>query len=284
MISGAAHLGLGLAGVGRHEEALAAFEQAVTQGATFEVEPRFTGRATAMWAGVLRELFEIEEARRLNEHAIALGEEARFPGSQVSGKIDLLLLDVIAGEVGRAESAWPSLWEAAAQTKGWHQWLWTTRLLHAKAEIALGAGRAEQALDAALEALATAERYRRRKYVQASRLSLGRALHNLGRIEEALAELGRALPGAQELAHPPTIWSTASLSRVCARMRMTTMAPTKHTGWRGARSTSSQPVFPRRDESVSSPPPTSRPRSLSPAERAVQTVPAIGRRGASGPP
>ena len=217
MISGPAHLGLGLAGVGRHEEALATFEQAVTQGAMFEVEPRFTSRATAMWAGVLRELFEIEEARRLNEHAIALGEEARFPGSQVSGKIDLLLLDVIAGEVGRAESAWPSLWEAAAQTKGWHQWLWTTRLLHAKAEIALGAGRAEQALDAALEALATAERYRRRKYVQASRLSLGRALHNLGRVEEALAELGRALPGAQELAHPPTIWSTAvALARVRA--------------------------------------------------------------------
>jgi predicted Zn-dependent protease len=124
---------------------------------------------------------------------------------------------VIAGEVGRAESAWPSLWEAAAQTKGWHQWLWTTRLLHAKAEIALGAGRAEQALDAALEAVATAERYRRRKYVQASRLSLGRALHNLGRIDEALAELGRALPGAQELAHPPTIWGTAvALARVRA--------------------------------------------------------------------
>jgi class 3 adenylate cyclase/tetratricopeptide (TPR) repeat protein len=217
MISGPAHLGLGLAGVGRHEEALAAFEQAVTQGAMFEVEPRFTSRATAMWAGVLRELFEIEEARRLNERAIALGEEARFPGSQVSGKIDLLLLDLMAGDVGRAESAWPSLWEAAAETKGWHQWLWTTRLLHAKAEIALGAGRAELALDAALEALASAERYRRRKYVQASRLSLGRALHELGRIEDALAELGRALPGAQELAHPPTLWSTAvALARVRA--------------------------------------------------------------------
>ncbi len=209
MISGPAHLGLGLAGLGRHEEALAAFEQAVTQGAMFEVEPRFTSRATAMWAGVLRELFEIEEARRLNERAIALGEEARFPGSQVSGKIDLLMLDLIVGDVGRAEAAWPSLWEAAAQTKGWHQWLWTTRLLHAKAEIALVAGRAEEAFDAALEALATAERYRRRKYVQASRLSLGRALHELGRIEDALVELGRALPDAQELAHPPTVWSTA---------------------------------------------------------------------------
>src|SRR5918996_593122 len=156
MISGPAHLGLGLAGLGRHEEALVAFEQAVTQGATFEVEPRFTSRATAMWAGVLRELYELDDARRLDERAIALGEEARFPGSQVSGKIDLLMIDLLSGEVGHAETAWPSLWEAAGQTKGWHQWLWTTRLRHAKAEIALAAGRAEEAAADALDAIGVA--------------------------------------------------------------------------------------------------------------------------------
>jgi class 3 adenylate cyclase/tetratricopeptide (TPR) repeat protein len=210
MISGPAHLGLGLAGLGGHEEALQAFERAVTQGATFEVEPRFTSRATAMWAGVYRELFEIEDARALNARAIALGEEARFPGSQVSGKIDLLVLDVMTGDIGRAEAAWPGLWEAATETKGWHQWLWTTRLLHAKGEIALGLGRHEDAANAAREALATAERYRRRKYVQASQLTLGRALAALGRPEEAIAELEGALAGAQALAHPPSIWSAAA--------------------------------------------------------------------------
>jgi class 3 adenylate cyclase/tetratricopeptide (TPR) repeat protein len=210
MISGPAHLGLGLAGLGRHEEALQALEQAVAQGATFEVEPRFTSRATAMWAGVHRELLEIGDARALNERAIALGEEARFPGSQVSGKIDLLMLDVMTGEIGHAEAAWPPLWEAAAETKGWHQWLWTTRLLHAKAEIALLLGRAEDAATAALEAIGTAERYRRRKYVQASQLTLGRALGALGRSGEAIAEFERALTSAQTLAHPPSIWTAAA--------------------------------------------------------------------------
>jgi class 3 adenylate cyclase/tetratricopeptide (TPR) repeat protein len=210
MISGPAHLGLALAGLGRHEEALAALEQAVAQGAMFEVEPRFTSRATAMWAGVLRELYELEDARRLNERAIALGEEARFPGSQVSGKIDLLVMDVLTGDVGRAESAWPSLWESAVQTKGWHQWLWMTRLLHAKAELALVAGRAEEAATAAREAIAEAERYPRAKYVQASRLTLGRALHALGQADQAVSELREALEGAEQLGHPPAIWSTAA--------------------------------------------------------------------------
>ena len=217
MVSGPAHLGLALAGLGRHEEALEALEQAVANGATLEVEPRFTSRATAMWAGVLRELYELGDARQLAERAIALGEEARFPGSQVSGKIDLLVMDLLVGEVGRAEAAWPALWEAAGQTKGWHQWLWVTRLLHAKAEIALASGRAEDAATAALEAIAEAERFRRRKYVHASRLTLGRALHALGRTDEAIPELRRAVEGTTELGHPPAIWSTAAaLARVLA--------------------------------------------------------------------
>jgi class 3 adenylate cyclase/tetratricopeptide (TPR) repeat protein len=210
MISGPAHLGLGLAGLGRHEEALVALEQAVTQGANFEVSPRFTSRAAAMWAGVLRELYELDDARRLDERAIALGEEASFPGSQVSGQIDLLVIDLLNGEVGQAESAWPALWEAAGQTKGWHQWLWTTRLRHAKAEISLAGGRAEEAAAEALEAIRGAESFSRRKYVAASRLTLGRALQALGRTDDAVAALRQALEEAQALSHPPSIWPAAA--------------------------------------------------------------------------
>ncbi|HXG76555.1 MAG TPA: adenylate/guanylate cyclase domain-containing protein [Gaiellaceae bacterium] len=218
MVSGPAHLGLALAGLGRHEEALVAFEQAVAAGANFEVEPRFTSRATAMWSGTLRELFELADARQLAERAIALGAEARFPGSQVSGKIDLLVLDLLEGEVGRAEAAWSPLWEASVQTKGWHQWLWTTRLLHAKGEIELASGRAQPAAEAAQEALELAQRYQRRKYVAASRALLGRALLELGRAPEAVATLRTALAAAQELRHPQSVWPVAgALARALER-------------------------------------------------------------------
>jgi tetratricopeptide (TPR) repeat protein len=210
MISGPAHLGLALAGLGRHEEALPVLERAATQGANLEVLPRFTSRATAMWAGVLRELYDLDESRRLSERAIALGEEAGFPGSQVSGKIDLLVIDLLTGDVGRAETAWPSLWDAAVATKGWHQWLWMTRLRHAKAEVELAAGQPEDAAAAALEALEAAERFRRLKYVAASRITLGAALLELGRPADALEHFRRALAETQQLAHPPSIWSAAA--------------------------------------------------------------------------
>ena len=211
MISGPAHLGLALAGLGRHEEALVELERAAITGANLEVQPRFTSRATAMWAGVLREVYDLDESRRLSERAIALGEEASFPGSQVSGKIDLLVLDLLTGDVGRAEAAWPSLWDAAVATKGWHQWLWMTRLRHAKAEVELATGRPEDATAAALEALEVAERFRRLKYVAASRLTLGAALLELGRSEDAAEHLRRALAESQQLAHPPSIWSAAAI-------------------------------------------------------------------------
>jgi tetratricopeptide (TPR) repeat protein len=211
MISGPAHLGLGLAGLGRHEEALEALERATTVGANLEIQPRFTSRATAMLAGVHRELYELDEARELNERAIALGEEASFPGSQVSGKIDLLLIDLLTGEVGRAEVSWPSLWEAAVATKGWHQWLWMTRLRHAKAEVALAAGRGEEAAAEALEALEFAKRFGRLKYVATSRTTLGAALLKLDRPHDAAEQLRQALADAEDLSHPPSIWTAAAI-------------------------------------------------------------------------
>jgi class 3 adenylate cyclase/tetratricopeptide (TPR) repeat protein len=210
VVNGGAQLALSLSGLGRHEEALAVFEGVVAQGRELEAQPRFTSRAMNMWAGVLHELHEIDEARAKNDEAIALGERAGFPGSQVSGKIDLLYSDLVLGEVGRAESSLPALRTAAEATKGWHQWLWITRLARAEAELALAAGRHEEALELALQAIALAERYQRLKYAATSRLVLGRALRLTGRAPEAVESLQQALAEAERLKHPPTTWRAAA--------------------------------------------------------------------------
>jgi tetratricopeptide (TPR) repeat protein len=210
VVNGGAQLALSLSGLGRHEEALALFERVVAQGRELEAQPRFTSRAINMWAGALHEVFEIDEARAKNEEAIALGERAAFPGSQVSGKIDLLYSDLVLGDVGRAEESVPALQAAAEATKGWHQWLWITRLARAKAEVALAVARHEEALELAAEAIAMAERYHRLKYAATSRIVFGRALREAGRATEAVDALGQALAEADRLKHPPTIWSAAA--------------------------------------------------------------------------
>jgi class 3 adenylate cyclase len=211
VVNGSADLGLALTGLGRHEEALAAFERGVAHGKELELQPRFTSRLTNMWAGALRELYDLDAARRLNEEAVASGESVSFPGAIVSGKIDLLLIDLLQGDVGAAEASVPALAEAVKGTRGWHQWLWAGRLAHARAEIELAAGRHDEAVERAREALSTAERYSRAKYVAASRRTLAAALLAAGTPEAAAGEAGRALAAAERLKHPPSIWQASAI-------------------------------------------------------------------------
>ena len=216
-VNGGAHLGLALTGLGRHEEALTVFEHVAAEGRDLELQPRFTARLTNMWAGTLRELHDLEAAARLNEEAVEFGERVKFPGAEISGKIDLLACDLMAGEIGKAETVWPSLWERAEATKGWHGWLWIARLSTAKAEIELGAGRVEQAAEQAAWAAAHADKHRRFKYSIASRLVLVPALLALGRRGEALEAARRAVADAEQLRHPQSLWrSVAALSQALA--------------------------------------------------------------------
>jgi tetratricopeptide (TPR) repeat protein len=203
LVNGHANLALALTGLGRHEEALEVFARGTAHGRELELRPRFTARIMNMWGGTLRELYELEEARRLHEEAIDLASRSAFAGAEVSGRLDLLQLDLAAG-------AWPGLCEAAAATKGWHQWLWMTRLAEAKGGIELAAGRAEQAAEDARKAIEQAGRYRRLKYVVASRIVLGLALLELKREAVAGDVLRQALAEAEKLRHPPSIWRAAA--------------------------------------------------------------------------
>jgi tetratricopeptide (TPR) repeat protein len=219
LVSGGAHVGLTLAGQGRHEEALPYFERAAARGIELEVQPRLTGRLTNMWAGVLRELLDLPAARSLNDQAIEYGARAAFPAAQISGKIDVLYLDLLEGEVGRAVAAWPDLWAAAVETKGWHQWLWMTRLRAAKAEIEHARGRHEDAVEEAIAGIELAERFTRPKYALLARRTLGAALLDLDRPEEAAAALRAASAIADELGHPPSKWAVAAtLARALERI------------------------------------------------------------------
>jgi class 3 adenylate cyclase len=209
LVNGHANLGLSLTGLGRHEEALEVFKRGAAHGRELELQPRFTSRLINMWAGTLRELYEVEEARRLNEEAIELAGRISFPGAIVSGRIDVAALDLLRGDVGSAEAALPQLLEAAVATKGWHQWLWTTRIRALAAEVDLAAGRYGAAANAARAAVEQAESCARLKYVAVARLALGSALLGQGDAAAATDVLRQALAEAEALRHPPSIWNAS---------------------------------------------------------------------------
>jgi class 3 adenylate cyclase/tetratricopeptide (TPR) repeat protein len=210
VVNGHGDLGLSLTGLGRHEEALEVFARGAVQGRELELQPRFTSRLLNMWAGTLRELYELDEARGLNDEAIELAGGISFAGAVVSGQIDLAVLALLSGDIGVAEVALPKLLEAAAATKGWHQWLWTARIRALAAELELTAGRLDKAAEAAHGALEHAEHYRRLKYVAAARQTLGAALLAQGDAQTAAGVLRQALAEAETLKHPPSVWKSSS--------------------------------------------------------------------------
>ncbi|MFL5798741.1 MAG: AAA family ATPase [Actinomycetota bacterium] len=197
-------LGLTLVGLGRHEEAMQEFEQLIARGRELELAPRWTARALNMSSAAYRDCYLLDEARRRNDEGAELGMRAGFTIARIQGGIDHLFADLMEGEVARAEARWPDLWEATQGTKGWHQWLMTGRLAEARAEIALAAGRMQDAAEAAEEAIRQARGVGRVKYEVAARLVLAGALR--GEPGRAVAESRTALHGAKLLRHPPTLW------------------------------------------------------------------------------
>lgn len=206
----ASHLGLGLVGLGQHEEALAVYAEAATLGREHELVPRFTARVVAIWGGALRELGDLAGARERAAEALELSRRSGFPGPVVQSGIDLLCCDLLEGRVGEAERSWPRLHEMAEAMRSWHNWLTLGRLAVARAEIALAEGDADAAVTHATDAEAYARRTHRPKYVTAAQHVRGRALVDLGRVEEAISVLGAAAGGARRLGHPPARWQTES--------------------------------------------------------------------------
>jgi len=128
---------------------------------------------------------------------------------------DLLVTQLLAGDIGGAQAVWPSLWEAAEKATGWTTWLIVGRLICARAEIALHAESPESAVEWAGRAIEIARRTRRRKYEARSLTLLGQALALLGRREEALDSLRSAVVIADELVGPPARWQAqAALGQV----------------------------------------------------------------------
>jgi class 3 adenylate cyclase/tetratricopeptide (TPR) repeat protein len=208
---------LGLTGAGRHEEALAFLEPLVAHALELGTVLPWTARAINIGAGALRELYALEESRARNLEAAEVARRAPYPIAEAQSYVDLLFADLAEGEVGKADVAWPGLWETAQSLKGFHKWLVSGRLETARARISLGLGDHDQAATEAVRALASAQQTGRLKYEVESRLVLAESLIALGRSNEGVAEARTAVAGAERLRHPPTSWHAAAvLARLLA--------------------------------------------------------------------
>jgi tetratricopeptide (TPR) repeat protein len=211
LLRGGGSEALALAGLGRHEEAIVIWDElfgiAKELGHNMRVLLNYSSLA-------YRELLDLDEARRRSEEALELSAGQGFGMPRRFAQSDLLFTDLLAGDVGRAQAAWPDLWADAEGATAWTKWLIYGRLAAARAEIALEAEGPEPATEWAGRAIEIARRTRRRKYEARSLSLLGEALARLGRKDEALGALGVGVTLADELVGPPGRWAArAALGR-----------------------------------------------------------------------
>ncbi len=203
---------LALAGLGRHEEAVAIWEELLATAHELGRNPAVVLNYSAL---AYREVHDLEEARQRSERALELTAGETFGMPTQFARSDLLFTQLLAGDVGGAQTVWPSLWEGVGHATGWTTWLIAGRLATARAEIALHAETPETAIEWAARAIEVAQRTKRRKYEARSRTILGEALGQLGRRDEALAALRAAVALADELIGPPGRWrAREALGRV----------------------------------------------------------------------
>jgi tetratricopeptide (TPR) repeat protein len=207
-VTSACNVGLALVGLSRHEEGISWLDRAIQLGRDWEERSfRFTARAMNMRAGALRETGDTVAARTQSEEGLELAKDSGFPPAEISARLDLLYADLLEGDVGAAERTIPDLAEALEGAKGFHQFLWSIRLMAARTETAFLAGRHDDAISFGQTAVAEAQRFGRRKYDCLVRVPLARSLVATRRPKEAIDVLTPAVVEAERLGHLPSRWA-----------------------------------------------------------------------------
>jgi tetratricopeptide (TPR) repeat protein len=204
LLRGGGHEALTLVGLGRHEEAIAIWDELLKIAGDLGRSPNVLLNYSAV---AYRELYLLDEARRRSEEALELSATMGFGMPRQFAGSDLLFTQLLLGDIGAAQAAWPARWEGAREATAWTSWLIAGRLAAARAEIALHASEPpEVALEWAQRALDIARRTHRRKYEARSLTLLGQALSCLRRRDESLAALRSSVAIADELVGPPARW------------------------------------------------------------------------------
>jgi tetratricopeptide (TPR) repeat protein len=204
LLRGGGMEGLILAAMGRYEEAIASFDAVIAFG-------RELGRPVRVLlnysTSAFREIYDLEEARRRSEESLTIkGRSTSFHMPWMNALVDLIHTDVLAEEIGSAETRWRDLWDDVVATPAWEQWLLAGRMAALRSQMALASEGPEAAAEWAERAIAMARRVRRVKYEALARAVLGRALLALGREQDALRELRAAVRGADALENPAGRW------------------------------------------------------------------------------
>jgi class 3 adenylate cyclase/tetratricopeptide (TPR) repeat protein len=200
---------LALVAMGRHADGILLAESLLARAQ--DIGRRWGSFVRSIWSMALRDLAQMDKARLLNEEAIELAESVGAAFGATESMIDLFVIDLAQGDVGRAQEEMKGLRARIHERKTWFRWLAECRLAAAEASLALASEGPEPAVERSHAAVSAAQRAKRPKYEALARLTLGESLSRLGRPVDAIAELRPALAIADRLESPPMRWQARAL-------------------------------------------------------------------------
>jgi tetratricopeptide (TPR) repeat protein len=203
---------------GAYEDALRWYQQ-LSDYASTAGDKRLLARVPNVIGGVHLELFDLDEALRLNlEGAEVAQQYDPWPEPRAHSLVKAGLAYVYRGEHGPAEACLRRA-EALLEEDTWLRWRWQIALLHAWGELTLTQGHPDQAWLYAIQSLELATQTDSRKHIARAQRLQGAILAARGRLEEAVQTLATSVHGAEHLQTPREVWlGQAVLGKVLAQL------------------------------------------------------------------
>jgi tetratricopeptide (TPR) repeat protein len=151
------------------------------------------------------DIFDFEEALRLNREGAAIARELKFPEGEANSYVNLAADYLVLGEPERAK---PHLLaaERVLQEDAWFRWLYNIRLQEKFAEYWMAKGDLQRAASYAATALEMARNTRRRKHIAWAQKLLGDVAAMEERHEQAVQDYEAGLSALKDHPCPSVEW------------------------------------------------------------------------------
>jgi predicted ATPase len=200
-------LGRALGGRGDYRSAFEAFHRSQEE-AQIIGDRYLQAQVFNMLGWLHRELGDIESGLDFNQKGVDFAVRWGKPSPEISARLNICL-DVL--HLGDPERVLVMLDEIEAQINagafGFHNWRWRLRLLHTRGLCFLSLNEPAKAVALAEDGLPLAETNVTRKYVALNHALKGRALAELGKMDEAISEMETAISLSDDIQYQPIRWA-----------------------------------------------------------------------------
>lgn len=201
-------LGRALGGRGDYGRALDAFQRSQKE-AKIIGDRYLLAQVFNMNGWLYRELGDYENALKFDKEGVNFAKQWGKPSPEISARLNICLDMLHLGDANQVLTLLDEIEEQISiGSFGFHNWRWQLRLMHTRGLCFLALDKPTKALALAEEGLPLAETNVTRKYIALNNDLKGKALAELGNVDEAIAAMKTAIFLADDIQYQPIRWGS----------------------------------------------------------------------------